>query len=94
MRRRHKLVPILLFSTAPFVGACSDNAPPPPDNQVAPQLLQLRGELWETPRSEALQRMTQFRPICDADGYPLVGNVANKATGYQLSEFCAEVRKQ
>jgi hypothetical protein len=37
--------------------------------------------------------MSTFRPLCDADGYPLVGNIANKRGVYQPSKFCAEVRK-
>jgi len=98
MRPKRKLVSVLLFSAAPLVGsACMESAPsaPPPDNQVQPpSLLQLRTELGDTLRTDALANMPRFRPLCDADGYPLVGNIANKVQGYQPSEFCGEVRKR
>ena len=58
------------------------------------ELLELRSELANTPPAQALERIDHFRPLCDADGYPLVGNVASKGVGLQPSELCAEVRNR
>jgi len=44
-------------------------------------------------RERALGEMPRFRALCDAEGYPLVGNIANKQRLFQPSQFCAEVRK-
>jgi hypothetical protein len=87
MRARRKIVPVLLFSAAPLA-ACVQSQPHGPD------LVSLRSELVETAQATALTEMPHFRPLCDDQGYPLVGNVAAKVVGYQPSEFCAEVRKQ
>jgi hypothetical protein len=40
--------------------------------------------------------MARYRPLCDKDGYPLVGNLSRKSPdpGLEPSELCAEVRKQ
>jgi hypothetical protein len=59
-----------------------------------PKLVTLRGELGAShDRAAAQARAGHFRPLCDADGYPLVGNVVTKApSGVQPSEFCADVR--
>jgi hypothetical protein len=74
--------------------------PPPqqqPQQQPQPQtnLEALRTELLSIPRDQAMAAMAHFRPLCDAAGYPLVGNVASKAPTpvLQPSELCAEVRK-
>ena len=42
------------------------------------------------------QQLARFRPLCDADGYPLVGNIATKGQtiGSQPSELCTLVREQ
>jgi hypothetical protein len=39
--------------------------------------------------------VTRFRPLCDEDGYPLVGNVSpGKGTkGIAVSDFCRHARK-
>jgi hypothetical protein len=60
-------------------------------------LMALRAELVATPAKDALARVAHFRPLCDKDGYPLVGNVASggksAGNGLQPSQFCASVRK-
>ena len=60
-----------------------------------PKLLPLRDELYATKRDAAFANVGHFRPLCDEDGYPLVGNLARKAAdqGPPPSELCAEVRK-
>jgi hypothetical protein len=57
------------------------------------KLHSLREELYALDNEEqALAKKAHFRPLCDADGYPVVGNVMRKASGYQPSRFCAAVR--
>ena len=65
-----------------------------PGDSLDATLVALRGELGaEEDRAVAQQREAHFRPLCDADGYPLVGNVLTKApSGVQPSVFCADVR--
>jgi hypothetical protein len=59
-----------------------------------PKLVALRGELDIAGRESALAKETHFRPLCDEEGYPLVGNLVRKSPGqpFQPSAFCAEVR--
>src|SRR5262245_16666202 len=57
-------------------------------------LLALRGELQSQTEAQAMARLSHFRPPCDKDGYPLVGNLITKGpSGYQPSAFCAAFRK-
>lgn len=53
------------------------------------------------PRKQALAQIEKYRPLCDGDGYPLVGNLARKIApspgqeaGPDLtaSALCAEIR--
>lgn len=105
MTWKRTLIPVLLFTSTNAYAA--ERAPtPPPDDEAPPELLELRADLAETGREGALDSKPHFRPLCDADGYPLVGNMVPKApddsmTGYlvelplppyQPSEFCTEVR--
>ncbi|MFI5302810.1 MAG: hypothetical protein ACHREM_32375 [Polyangiales bacterium] len=90
----------------PDSGAVSASAVAPPSGSPAamvvrdaaadPGLLALQSELIATPRADVLKNMPRFRPLCDKDGYPLVGNLNQKAqvSGMEASEFCAEVRKK
>jgi len=102
MRPKRVIVSVLLFSAAPLAssGCFVDDDPAPEvddmDVNAPKELLALRTELLEAQPEAALTAMAHFRPLCDADGYPLVGNVANKVqtTGLQPSQFCAEVRKR
>ncbi|MBS2015447.1 MAG: hypothetical protein JST00_21340 [Deltaproteobacteria bacterium] len=70
------------------------HAPPPADDKVDPKLLALRERLAEAGREKALADEKTFRPLCDADGYPLVGNLARKSPKgpFGPSELCAELR--
>jgi len=103
MRPKQVIASVLLFSAAPLAssGCFVDDQDPTPqvedmDVNVPPDLLTLRTELLSSQPDAALTAMGHFRPLCDAEGYPLVGNVANKVQkpGLQPSEFCAEVRKR
>jgi hypothetical protein len=63
-----------------------------------PALMGLRMELAMRGREHALANVAHFRPLCDKDGYPLVGNVVigkgNNPVKYQPSAFCSEIRQQ
>src|SRR5215470_5038399 len=94
LRRRHRCV-TGLFLSAPGVGlaATAGRHDPPPDSSAPKVLLDLRAKLLSTPREQAKADLGRFRALCDDEGYPLVGNVANKGERVQPSEICAEVRK-
>src|SRR5215813_10329749 len=94
MPRRHRFVTVLLLS-APGVGLAATPArhAPPPDSAAPKALLDLRARLLSTPRDEAKRDLGRFRALCDPEGYPLVGNVANKSERVQPSELCATLRK-
>ena len=66
--------------------------PPIPDNPD-PALMALAGELASDTANSKPIDAAKFRALCDADGYPLVGNVMRKsAVQYEPSQFCADVR--
>ncbi len=95
MRPPRAVVATLLFSTAVPACAIEPVEAESPRELSQTELTQLRDELVVTTRDEALERMRHFRPLCDGEGYPLVGNVSNKppgSTGYQPSLFCTDVR--
>jgi hypothetical protein len=58
-----------------------------------PELVALTTEL-EHEGTAALKRKAHYRPLCDRDGYPLVGNVMRKGppVALQPSELCAAIR--
>lgn len=99
---KHTLVPFLLLSATQATQASVGHAAsaPPPDDEVEYELLELRGTLAEQGEQRALENTSYFRPLCDDDGYPLVGNMLPKdgddmtpvLPPYQPSEFCAHVR--
>jgi len=74
--------------------AAAQHAPPPGDDKADPKLLALREKLAAAGKQKALADEATYRPLCDADGYPLVGNLARKSPDapFLASEFCAEVR--
>jgi hypothetical protein len=102
MTWKRTLIPILLFTSS---NAYAGEVTPPPDEEAPAQLLELRGSMAEAGEKAALESKTHYRPLCDADGYPLVGNLlpkepddsmpqvlATQEPPYQPSEFCAEIR--
>jgi len=92
MHRKRNILTCLLLSAAP-VAASPDAHAPPPDAKVSKPMLDLRMDLIRTGRDKAQTDVSRFRPLCDKDGYPLVGNMANKSNVYQPSQFCSDVRK-
>lgn len=71
--------------------AASRAAPRCDDSAAVRSLAEI---LSNTERSEALRQVARYRPICDGEGFPLVGNFYRKGpTSTQPSEFCADVRK-
>jgi hypothetical protein len=93
MARRHKFLTALLLSSAPAAASPAAPHAPPSDSAVAKPLLELRAQLLHAGRDKAQAEMSTFRALCDKDGYPLVGNIANKGDMYQPSQFCSDVRK-
>jgi len=94
MARTHHLLTVLLLSSSP-AGACPPASHAPPDDAQAPRaLIELRGELIGAGHDKAQAGVARFRALCDADGYPLVGNMVGKRGVYQPSEFCSDVRKR
>jgi hypothetical protein len=92
MPRKHHILTVLLLSAAP-AAASPDAHEPPPDSKASKQMLDLRMDLIRAGRDKAQSDVSRFRPLCDKDGYPLVGNMANKSNVYQPSKFCSDVRK-
>jgi hypothetical protein len=84
--RPHTVVTTLLLVSTPAF------AKPPPDAEAPEALIELRSELFEAGQEKALKQVPRFRALCDADGYPLVGNAVRKNDVYQPSQFCAAVR--
>jgi hypothetical protein len=71
--------------------------PPLPPDPAGAALVALAEELDAAGPEHALQQMPHFRPLCDKDGYPLVGNVMGKGQRgepYLPAAFCSEVRKK
>lgn len=64
-------------------------SPSPEDNAA---LVALRNELDIAGHEAAMARVAHFRPLCDKDGYPLVGNLVRKGPTYGPTKFCASVR--
>jgi hypothetical protein len=92
MARKHTILTALLLSSAPAMASPSGPTPPP-DAQVKKELIELRVQLLRAGHDKAKTDIGRFRALCDKDGYPLVGNIANKSNMYQPSQFCADVRK-
>ncbi len=94
MTRKHRILVVALLS-APLGGlaAAAPARTPPPDAAVPKALLDLRAKLLSTEREQAKADPGRFRALCDSEGYPLVGNIANKTNRYQPSELCADLRQ-
>jgi hypothetical protein len=68
-------------------------------SSVAPiDLEALADQLRGTPREQVAASDARFRPLCDAAGYPLVGNLITKESAslrrqrYDVSDHCAAIR--
>jgi hypothetical protein len=94
MARTHHLLTVLLLSSAPAGASPSTPHSPPPDSDVPQALRDLRAALIDGGRDKVAADLARFRPLCDKDGYPLVGNIANKRDRYQPSQFCSDLRKR
>jgi hypothetical protein len=90
--RRSDLLPLAALSAIAHAIPAATPAPPPPDELLGPELAALRGKFFDAGKEKAPAEMSTFRPLCDTNGYPLVGNAVGKSM-YQPSQFCAEVRK-
>ncbi len=64
-----------------------------PEPKTDTKIYALAGELYALDQGRALAQKAHFRPLCDAEGFPVVGNVMRKAPGYPVSSFCAAVRE-
>jgi hypothetical protein len=82
------------MAAAPAAASPNEHAPPPEDAKVSRALLDLRGAMMNAGRDQAQTNLARFRPLCDKDGYPLVGNLVGKTGVYQPSQFCSDVRKR
>jgi hypothetical protein len=80
---------VLLSSTA-MAGA---DRKPPKDADAPPALIELRKNLYAAKPTDALADKPRFRALCDAEGYPLVGNLRDKGITLTVADFCGEVRK-
>lgn len=85
---------------APATSATPDGVnrhTPPTDDKADPKLLTLRTELDQESLQAALTKQDHYRPLCDKDGYPLVGNLNRKGPGppgASPSAFCTGVRSK
>jgi hypothetical protein len=95
MPARHRLATLILLSST-VASASPDAHRPPPDEKVKPALLQMRTELRAMSHDDAVKALPRFRALCDAEGYPLVGNIATKGEDdrIQPSEACRLLREQ
>ena len=57
-------------------------------------LVALRDELDSAGPDGAMKQIARFKPLCDKEGYPLVGNLVRKGPSYGPTAFCAAVRKR
>jgi hypothetical protein len=71
-------------------------APPERPMSNDPGLLALAAELHGHRHADALADLPRYRPLCDVDGYPLVGNLVQGKgdTGAQPSDVCAVTRQK
>ena len=95
MPARHRIATLILLSST-VASASPEARRPPPDEKVKPALLQMRTELRAMTHENAVKALPRFRALCDADGYPLVGNIATKGEDdrIQPSEACRLLHAQ
>lgn len=80
----------------PVVTVSLVSAPPQivPDEQQPESVMQLRNELYRASDADLAEHHATFRALCDANGYPVVGNVASKSMRHDVSGYCQDVRTQ
>jgi len=81
MHLRHRIATIMLLSST---AASASPHTPPSDDKAKPALIKLRTELFEMSPDDAVKALPRFKALCDADGYPLVGNVLHKGQDQQM----------
>lgn len=88
---RKPTLPLLavVLSTACGPGPVSEERVPPLNDAQRDALNQ---ELANTNSREAMANLTHFAPLCDANGYPLVGNLVTKTSDITASQLCAAIR--
>lgn len=75
--------------------ASAPEARPLPKQFDDPKLNTLLSEVLQKPARDVFAHLPKYRPLCDKDGYPLVGNVARKgAPEVQPSTLCEEIRSR
>ena len=84
MRKTYTILAVALTTTA-CGGAASEATAHPMTRQ------ELAQELSNVSLEHALENREHFAPLCDADGYPLAGNINNKSTGATVSQFCQAI---
>lgn len=91
---RHRLATLILLSST--ASASPGAHRPPDDDHVKPALLKMRTELRALTYDAVVKALPRFRALCDAEGYPLVGNVATKGEDdrIQPSVACRLSREQ
>ena len=86
---KRALVPIFLLGSSTTAWA-----QPPADADAPAPLIELRSQLFDAGEEGAQKDVQRFRALCDADGFPLVGNAMGKSAVYQPSKYCAAVRER
>lgn len=89
MRKAYSILAVAVTTTA-----CSGAVQPTPTSQQQ----QLAEELSFTSLADALANKEHFLPLCDANGYPLPGNINGKggqtpSGGTTVEQFCDAIRQ-
>jgi hypothetical protein len=96
LRKTYTILAIAMTASA-CGGATATSDPQPPKQEqeqtTQQELTQLGDELASTSLADALARRDHFSPLCDADGYPLPGNINNKEGGTTVEAFCEAIGK-
>jgi hypothetical protein len=87
--------PPIASSAAPSSAAAPSASTTAPSFAPNPELEALRGEMAKQTPAKVWANHDHYRPLCDANGYPLVGNVAvvKPPAPMQPSRFCEEIRE-
>jgi hypothetical protein len=91
MNHKRKIIGIVLLSAGLATQASASPNVASDDKQPKARI-ELRASLYQAGEVKAKAEMGRFRALCDAQGYPLVGNVANKGMRYDVASFCTDVR--